>query len=68
MKMKRLNYTFGETGISGVDVGFEDWTNQSVQYNITVRLTADEADLITSTPQQLADVAKTKIQAMVNAE
>ena len=59
---------FGETGISGVDVGFEDWTNQTVQYNITVKLTADDADLITSTPAQLAEVAKAKVQAMVSAE
>ena len=66
--MKRLNYTFDDTGVSGVDVGFEDWTNQSVQYDISVRLTADDADLITSTPSQLAEVAKAKVQAMVSAE
>lgn len=65
MKMARLNYKFDENGVVGVDVGFEDWTNQTVQYNITVKLNADEADLSMSTPSQLADAARQKMAQLV---
>ena len=66
MKMARLNYKFDENGVVGVDVGFEDWTNQTVQYNITVKLTAEDADLAASTPVQLAEVARLKVAQMVD--
>lgn len=66
MKMTRLNYRFDENGVAGVDVGFEDWTSQSVQYNITVKLTTEDADLATSTPAQLAEVAIEKVAALTN--
>ena len=66
MKMTRLNYRFDENGVAGVDVGFEDWTNQEVQYNITVKLTADDTDLATSTPAQLAEVAVAKVAELTN--
>lgn len=65
MKMKRLNYTFDDNGISGVDVGFEEWGNPDLNYNITVRLTAEDTDLGTATPPQLAEVAKLKIAELL---
>lgn len=67
--MKRLNYLFSEGGeITGVDVGFEDWTNSAIQYNITVKLHPEDADLSMSSPQQLAEVAVGKVQGLVTAE
>ena len=65
MKMARLQYRFENNEAVGVDVGFEDWTNEDVQYNITVKLNADEADLSMSTPSQLAEAARQKVAQLV---
>lgn len=68
MKMTRLNYKFDNEGVSVVEVGFEDWAPGDVQYNITVKLHADDADLTSSTPAQLAEAAKAKVAALVISE
>lgn len=66
LKMTRLNYRFDEKGeVAGVDVGFEDWTTNAVDYTITVKLSVEDADLTDATPAQLKEAAQAKVAALV---
>lgn len=65
MKMVRMNYLFENNEASGVDVTFEDYSNERVVYSFTVKLMKEDADLNTSSPGRLAEIAKTKIAELV---
>lgn len=65
MKMVRMNYRFENNEASGVDVTFEDYSNERVVYCFTVKLMKEDADLNTSSPGRLAEIAKTKIAELV---
>lgn len=59
-KLKTLNYTFGDDGIiQSVNVGFSEYQND-VNGNINVKLTSEDGELATMTPNDLQVLARTK--------